>query len=194
MIKILDCTLRDGGYYTNWDFSAPLVENYLGAMELLPVEFVELGYRSTPQKQYEGEYCYLPLSTLKRCKALCSSKKFATMINLKDVNENSVVLLLEPCIGYVDLVRLAVRPGDLAQAAKVAKVIKSMGFLVATNIMYMSTWKSLDRFYDSLHQLEGTVDYVWMVDSYGALLPDDMKDHCRECEKTNIMSFRFSWT
>ena len=175
MIKILDCTLRDGGYYTNWDFSAPLVENYLGAMELLPVEFVELGYRSTPQKQYEGEYCYLPLSTLKRCKALCSSKKFATMINLKDVNENSVVLLLEPCIGYVDLVRLAVRPGDLAQAAKVAKVIKSMGFLVATNIMYMSTWKSLDRFYDSLHQLEGTVDYVWMVDSYGALLPDDMK-------------------
>lgn len=175
MINILDCTLRDGGYYTSWDFDTQLVEDYLAAMELLPVEFVELGYRSTPQKQYEGEYCYLPLSTLKRCKALCPSKKLAIMINLKDVDENSVVLLLGPCVGYVDLVRLAVRPDNLAQAAKIANVIKSMGFLVAINIMYMSTWKSQDGFYDSLHQLEGTVDYVWMVDSYGAVQPNDMK-------------------
>ena len=90
MINILDCTLRDGGYYTSWDFDTQLVEDYLAAMEFLPVEFVELGYRSTPQKQYEGEYCYLPLSTLKRCKALCPSKKLAIMINLKDVDENSV--------------------------------------------------------------------------------------------------------
>ena len=24
-IKVLDCTLRDGGYYTNWDFSRSTV-------------------------------------------------------------------------------------------------------------------------------------------------------------------------
>ncbi len=24
---ILDCTLRDGGYYTNWDFSPALLES-----------------------------------------------------------------------------------------------------------------------------------------------------------------------
>ena len=28
-IKILDCTLRDGGYYNNWDFSNDLVNDYL---------------------------------------------------------------------------------------------------------------------------------------------------------------------
>ena len=27
--KILDCTLRDGGYYTNWDFKPQLVDKYL---------------------------------------------------------------------------------------------------------------------------------------------------------------------
>ena len=26
---LLDCTLRDGGYYNNWDFSTDLIENYL---------------------------------------------------------------------------------------------------------------------------------------------------------------------
>ena len=32
-LKILDCTLRDGGYYNNWDFDQELVEVYLKSME-----------------------------------------------------------------------------------------------------------------------------------------------------------------
>ena len=28
MFKILDCTLRDGGYYTNWDFSPEVIDAY----------------------------------------------------------------------------------------------------------------------------------------------------------------------
>ena len=31
LMKILDCTLRDGGYYNNWDFSKDLVNDYLKA-------------------------------------------------------------------------------------------------------------------------------------------------------------------
>ena len=27
--KILDCTLRDGGYYNNWNFSIKLIQDYL---------------------------------------------------------------------------------------------------------------------------------------------------------------------
>ena len=31
-MKLLDCTLRDGGYYTNWDFDKELVKNYCKSM------------------------------------------------------------------------------------------------------------------------------------------------------------------
>ena len=31
-MKLLDCTLRDGGYYTNWDFSTLIVKDYIDAM------------------------------------------------------------------------------------------------------------------------------------------------------------------
>lgn len=30
--KVLDCTLRDGGYYTAWDFPTTIIERYLDAM------------------------------------------------------------------------------------------------------------------------------------------------------------------
>ena len=32
MVKILDCTLRDGGYYNQWYFEDEFVKHYLNAM------------------------------------------------------------------------------------------------------------------------------------------------------------------
>ena len=40
--KVLDCTLRDGGYYTAWDFPTTIIERYLDAMRAARVDVVEL--------------------------------------------------------------------------------------------------------------------------------------------------------
>lgn len=53
-MKILDCTLRDGGYYTNWDFESSLVDTYLAAVNQLPIDYIEVGYRNLPQDEYMG--------------------------------------------------------------------------------------------------------------------------------------------
>ena len=42
-VKLLDCTLRDGGYYNNWDFSHKLVNDYLLAMSKSGIKYIELG-------------------------------------------------------------------------------------------------------------------------------------------------------
>jgi len=44
-MKILDCTLRDGGYYNNWEFSNELINEYLKVMNDLKIDFVEIGFR-----------------------------------------------------------------------------------------------------------------------------------------------------
>ena len=41
-MKILDCTLRDGGYYTGWNFSKNLFENYLKTVSKLNISIIEL--------------------------------------------------------------------------------------------------------------------------------------------------------
>ena len=40
-VKILDCTLRDGGYYTNWNYDKNLVNDYLNCMNDLNIDFVD---------------------------------------------------------------------------------------------------------------------------------------------------------
>ena len=73
-INILDCTLRDGGYYNNWDFSKELVNDYLQAISLSGIRYVELGFRSLKKKDFKGPNWYTTDSYI--ISALCSAQKF----------------------------------------------------------------------------------------------------------------------
>ena len=42
--KILDCTLRDGGFTNNFNWTNSFVNDYFKVINSLPVEFVEVGY------------------------------------------------------------------------------------------------------------------------------------------------------
>ena len=47
----LDCTLRDGGYYNNWDFKTDLANKYLFALGKINVDYVEIGFDSLIEKE-----------------------------------------------------------------------------------------------------------------------------------------------
>ena len=63
--KILDCTLRDGGYYNNWNFSNEVVNDYLAVMSTIGVDYVELGFRSFQIQDFKGPTWYTTESYLK---------------------------------------------------------------------------------------------------------------------------------
>lgn len=173
--KILDCTLRDGGYYTNWDFNKNLVDSYLTAMNNLPVEYLEVGYRSPKLSGYYGEYFYCPDFVLKRLSQL-SNKKLVIILDEKNIELETVEELLKPCLGIITMVRIAIDPEQLLRAIDLAKKVKSMGFELGFNVMYMSKWKHLPEFLANLKYVDGVADYFYMVDSYGGVYPDDVKE------------------
>ena len=107
MFKILDCTLRDGGYYTNWDFSPEVIDAYIQAMNQLPIDYLEIGYRNIPSKVYLGKLGYSPVSVLRHLRAMCA-KKLVVMLNEKDVRSTNLKYLLIPIQGLVDMVRLCI--------------------------------------------------------------------------------------
>jgi 4-hydroxy 2-oxovalerate aldolase len=174
-MKILDCTLRDGGYYTNWDFDQNLVKDYLSSMNSLPVDYLEVGYRSKPMPGYLGKYFYCPISVLEDLKAK-SNKKLVIILNEKDVRAEDAEELLNPIKGLVTMVRMAVDPKNFKRALGLGKKVKSLGFEVAFNVMYMSTWKEEKGFIELLTRVDEIADYFYMVDSFGGVYPGDVKD------------------
>ena len=174
-MKILDCTIRDGGYYTNWDFDQDIVKTYLESFNHLPVEYLEVGYRSEAMEDYLGEYFYCPVETLQRLKSI-SQKKLVIILNEKDVRAADAESLLSPITGLVTMVRMAIDPKNFKRALSLAAEVKRLGFEVAFNVMYMSTWADEKEFLDLIPQVDKVADYFYMVDSFGGVYPQDVKD------------------
>lgn len=189
-MKILDCTLRDGGYYTNWDFDKAFLESYLNAVNSLPIDFVEIGYRSNERGKYLGEFFYCPEYLLKMLSDQCE-KPLALMLNEKEVSLNNIHSLLSQC-ETVDLIRLAVAPENFERSIHIGKLIKSKGFKVAINLMYMSKWDEIDEMKGTLASIRlNEIDYVNMVDSYGGMTPERVGIIAREFMKASDVPLGF---
>jgi len=185
-MEILDCTLRDGGYYTNWDFDRKLVKSYLKNFENLPIDYLEIGYRNPILTGYFGEYFYCKNETLKFVKKY-TNKKLAIILDEKNIKIEHLDQLLDPCIGVIEMIRIAIDPLNFDRALKLSQEIKKKGFRIAFNIMYMSTWDDHPKMMKNLGNLDGIVDYLYLVDSFGSVFPSDVIKLIRKVKsKTNV--------
>ena len=178
-IQIIDCTLRDGGYYTSWDFDSQVVDAYLAAMEKLPVSYLEIGYRNNPEKAYLGEFGYTPIPVLEDIRKK-TTRKLAVMLNEKSVRPDDLDTLVKPLKGLVDMFRMAVDPANFDRAADLAAKVRSMGFEVGFNMMYMSKWSAYPGRMDKLSCLNDVADGFFMVDSFGGMTPEEVSAICRD--------------
>jgi 4-hydroxy 2-oxovalerate aldolase len=87
-----------------------------------------------------------------------------------------MAVLLDPIKGVVDLVRIAVDPKNFDRALVLGREIKNHGFPVSFNSMYMSKWNEHEGFYDKLTALNTAADIVCMVDSFGGVSPETVKE------------------
>lgn len=175
MSLLLDCTLRDGGYYTHWDFPKELKELYFRTSSRLPIDYLEIGYRNpTYNEEYQGEFFYTPTSTLQEIKSLTNSK-LAILIDAKSVSLEKLRELLLPIQGVVDMVRVAVNPNEVDKVVDKISLIKEMGFTTCLNIMYLSTWERIPGFFSSLAVFDDLVDFLYLVDSFGSVFPDQLE-------------------
>ncbi len=174
--KILDCTLRDGGYYTNWDFDEPFVAKYLDTMRALAVDVVEVGYRSPQKPEYLGRYFYLDKEDVQQMRSrLGKDQKLAIMLNAKDLAPGVTTTLLEDMQGVVDIVRFACPPNEIEDCLVFASEVRALGIDCALNIMYLNEWIGTPEVLEALITAGDVVSTVSLVDSYGACYPKDVE-------------------
>ena len=188
---IMDCTLRDGGYYTNWDFDSTIVDEYIRTTNKLPIDYIEVGYRNLPTKEYLGKFGYTPVAVLGNLRR-SSDKKIAVMLNEKSTKIEDLEALLLPIKGMADMVRIAVDPANFDRAIDLAKAIKEMGFEISLNTMYMSKWKTdYMGFLNKLESINGIVDVFCMVDSFGGITPREVRDIYKEVKSHTTSKIGF---
>ncbi|MBH09532.1 MAG: hypothetical protein CMG74_04110 [Candidatus Marinimicrobia bacterium] len=185
-IKILDCTLRDGGYYNSWDFNQNIVQYYLTAVDAASVDVVELGFRSFPKDRFLGPYFYTTDEFINQLD-LPKGPIYGVMINGKEFignseNPQTLVKKLFQAKGNsaITLVRVAINFNDVLKVESVVKKLKDMGYLVGLNMMQVSG-KSEKDFTDTAKNIASwkTIDVLYFADSFGSMIPLDVQNICR---------------
>jgi len=179
--KIVDCTLRDGGYYCDWVFDKTLVDNYLNAMSFSGVDVVEIGFRFTPKSKFLGPYAYTTDNFLQSL-SLPDRLDYAVMVNAKDYCSSDVVpaqvrdAFDVRANSPVAIVRIATTIDELSTARRIADTLVDLGYLVFVNVMQITNISDEEL---SLTAKEitswGTIKVLYFADSLGNLNPSDTK-------------------
>jgi len=143
-MMLLDCTLRDGGYYNNWKFSKHIVDDYISKISKSGVNIVELAFRFKNKNKY-GEFGHLTEDKIKKLN-LPKNLEYALMINCKEfINKSEIDYnLLDKFFitknkTKISIIRLASNYSELDQALLIAKYLFSKGYKIFLNMMQITT-------------------------------------------------------
>ena len=179
-VNFLDCTLRDGGYYNNWDFSVDIINRYLGAMKAVEVDVVELGFRFLKNEGFKGACAYTTDEFLQSLD-IPSNLSVGVMVNGADLCTNigwkSAIEYLFPEPSFntpVALVRLACHFEELTNALAAANWLAERGYKVGLNLMQIADRSQAEV--EKLAEFANTssVDVLYFADSMGSMTPDDV--------------------
>ena len=177
---ILDCTLRDGGYYNSWDFQQELVEEYLEAMSAAGVNIVELGLRSLKNSGFKGAAAFTTDDFI-RSLPIPEELTVGVMVNASElVGNTSQIEVLESLFPVsakdspVDIVRIASHVYEFEDALQAVNWLTDRGYRVGFNLMQIA-----DRTEDEVVNLaklakEYPLDALYFADSMGSMYPEDV--------------------
>ncbi len=174
-IKILDCTIRDGGLINKWQFSDALVRATYQAVCEAGVDYMEIGYKASTDlfdpKEY-GKWRFCVEDDVKRVlDGLELKSKLACMVDIGRVRENDI-LRVEDSI--FDMIRVACYVKDVDKGIALANEIMDKGYEVTLNLMAVSTnlEKDIDEALEQINQTQ--IPCVYLVDSYGSFYSEDI--------------------
>lgn len=178
---ILDCTLRDGGYYNAWDFNKELVNRYLQSVSAAGIDVIEIGFRSPPKNKFFGAFAYCRDYFLEQL-SLPDKCKIAVMTDAKDFADDSKnaiskidELFQKKSNSPVDIVRICCLLNGVASAENISKRLNELGYQVCFNIMQIAG-KSQKDIAKAVKQIASwqAIEILYFADSLGSMNTADV--------------------
>lgn len=173
MLKIVDCTIRDGGHLNGWNFFDTEVQASYDAALKSGADYFEIGYRFSNIETDWGKFAKCADEDLFKTLKFEDACKLMVMINAgkSDISD------FKPCkpeLTPIKAVRVAAYPYELDLAFNYCETLKKLGYEVFLNLMVIS--KFSDEEYQKLENWSGKtcIDALYFADSFGGFVPDDI--------------------
>ncbi len=174
-IKVIDCTVRDGGLMNKWQFNLDFVKDVYEATAEAGVDYMEIGYLSSEHafsRDEFGPWKFCAESDLKKVIGKDEKKiKLSVMADIGRIEYDDIPLRENSSI---DMIRVACYVHQVDSAVALAHHCIDKGYETTINLMAVST-VGMRELNEALEDLsKSRVPIIYLVDSFGAFYSEDI--------------------
>lgn len=177
-IKVLDCTLRDGGLVNNFRFDDKFVKALYRANVKSGVDYMEFGYKASKEifdvKDF-GKWKFCDEDDIRAVVGENNTDlKIAVMTDVGRTDYKNDIMDRKDSV--IDMVRTATYIHQIPTAIEMIEDAKAKGYETTVNVMAVS--KVNDKDLDAGLELlaKSGVDIIYLVDSFGAFYPEQIEN------------------
>jgi 4-hydroxy 2-oxovalerate aldolase len=176
-VKIIDCTIRDGGLVNNFHFEDELVRNVYATCREAGIDYMEIGYKAS-----EEYFSYKDFGKWKFCKEedirriLGDEKSNIKLSVMADIGRTNMKDILPKEKSIIDMIRVAAYIDQVEEGLEMIENISSKGYETSLNLMAVSkvNEEDLNKALEAISKSK--VNVVCIVDSFGSLHMEDIRN------------------
>ena len=172
-VTILDCTLRDGSYSIDFNFTASDTAVLTGQLAALGIEWIEIGhgYGLGAMEAGKGDMPATDIELIRAAKAHAGSAKIGMFFIPSLASRDQ---LKRACDAGLDFIRIGDNAPDVEQTYPYIAYAKTLGLSPSLNMMKSYAISPAQFAEKAKGAREAGADTVYCVDSAGCMLPDDV--------------------
>jgi 4-hydroxy 2-oxovalerate aldolase len=176
-IKVLDCTIRDGGLMNNHHFEDKIVKVVYDTCVAAGIDYMELGYKASRKGIKQGEHgCwkYCQEDDLRRIVGDNPTElKLTVMADAERCDYHEDIAPKKDSV--IDMIRVATYINQIPTALDMVKDAHDKGYETTVNLMAASIIpdRELDEGLEMLARSEAKA--VYLVDSFGAFYSEQIR-------------------
>jgi len=175
-IKVIDCSVRDGGLMNKWQFDDAFVCKVYNALTEAGVDYMEIGYLSSESafsRDEVGPWKFCAEEDIKRITG--DNEKNIKLSAMADIGRIDYDDIPQRADSSLDMIRVACYAHQVDAAIDLAHHCIDKGYETTINVMAVSTvgLRELDEALDDLSKSK--VPIIYLVDSFGSFYSEDIE-------------------
>ena len=174
MVKILDCTIRDSGFETNWNFEDEFVFDLMRKLNEKAVNLIEIGYRNHIDTEGKGRFYNCTPDFLKPFYKKKGNLKLGVMVDTTRFSTEDFPTIEKD---YIDFVRIAGRSEKISETLEIAEILHNKGYKIYLQLMDISNVDANGYLKLYAWEHKDIIESVYFADSKGTLQPDEISSY-----------------
>lgn len=191
-LRLIDVTLRDGGYRNNFDFSMKYVLEHANDIQESGCDYIEVGYRngSVAPSPNMGLTGHGSNEYIKALKEALPKIKLVIIAHAANIGEADV---REMADAGVSMLRLCINAKNVTETLRLARLAKSCGMEVSCNVVRVSAidMQTLGILIAQLDEHRDVIDVIYFADSNGNLTPKSVREITEEIRRHTSLPIGF---